>query len=144
MIDFKTEYTHSNITKEFFLENRGWKAQKIVWTWQNKPGDWKNKKEDTKKEEDKKEEKKEEWKDLSMISEQKEKEKSDEDLKFVFAVVPDTVVLQPKMGIYIQFRANSFQVGWMVEMFVCNSTVAGEWKPRLVYNTTLQGDFIGP
>jgi len=46
-----------------------------------------------------------------MISEQKEKEKNDEDLKFVFAVVPDTVVLQPKMGIYIQFRANSFQVG---------------------------------
>jgi len=33
LVDFKTEYTHSNITKEFFLENWGRKAQKIVWTW---------------------------------------------------------------------------------------------------------------
>lgn len=31
MIDFGTEYTHSNITKEFFLENRGRKQMKIQW-----------------------------------------------------------------------------------------------------------------
>ena len=31
VIDFGTEYTHSNITKEFFLENRGRKQMKIQW-----------------------------------------------------------------------------------------------------------------
>lgn len=32
LVDFGTEYTHSNITKEFFLENRGRKQMKIQWT----------------------------------------------------------------------------------------------------------------
>lgn len=31
LVDFGTEYTHSNITKEFFLENRGRKPMKIQW-----------------------------------------------------------------------------------------------------------------
>lgn len=29
VVDFGVEYTHNNITKEFFLENRGRKPQKI-------------------------------------------------------------------------------------------------------------------
>jgi len=32
VVNFGTEYTHKNITKEFFLENRGRKQQKITWT----------------------------------------------------------------------------------------------------------------
>jgi len=35
------------------------------------------------------------------IKEEKEEE------KFVFTVVPETVVLNPKMGIMVEFRANS-------------------------------------
>lgn len=31
LVDFGTEYTHSNITKEYFLENRGRKPMKIQW-----------------------------------------------------------------------------------------------------------------
>ncbi len=31
----------------------------------------------------------------------------EEESKFVFTVIPDTVVLNPKMGIMIEFRANS-------------------------------------
>lgn len=31
IVDFGTEYTHQNITKEFFLENRGRKQMKILW-----------------------------------------------------------------------------------------------------------------
>ena len=31
LVDFGTEYTHNNITKEFFLENRGRKQMKIQW-----------------------------------------------------------------------------------------------------------------
>jgi len=30
-VDFGTQYTHSNCTKEFFLENRGRKQMKIQW-----------------------------------------------------------------------------------------------------------------
>jgi len=33
----------------------------------------------------------------------------------VFTVIPETVVLNPKMGIMVEFRANSSQVGKMQE-----------------------------
>ena len=44
-VDFGTEYTHQNVTKEFFLENRGRKQMKIQWVRttkldkKKKPGD---------------------------------------------------------------------------------------------------------
>ena len=31
LVNFGIEYTHNNITKEFFLENRGRKQMKIQW-----------------------------------------------------------------------------------------------------------------
>ena len=31
LVDFGTQYTHNNCTKEFFLENRGRKQMKIQW-----------------------------------------------------------------------------------------------------------------
>ena len=112
-VDFGTNYTHANITKEYFLENRGRKAQKIVWTRVQKPGDRKAGGKSTKEEE---EEKSKTGKDMSMMTDKEKKE--EEELKFVFAVVPDQILnLQPKMGIYVQFRANSFQVGKMEEQF---------------------------
>lgn len=68
-----------------------------------------------------------------MISEKKEE---GEELKYVFAVVPDSFNLQPKMGIFIQFRANSFNKGRMTEQFICTTAVAGERKPKEAYKTT--------
>lgn len=62
----------------------------------------------------------------------------------MFAVVPDNFVLQPKMGIFIQFRANSFNKGKMTEQFVCTTVVGGERKPKEAYKTTCVGEFIGP
>jgi len=35
-IDFGTEYTHKNVPKQFFLENRGRKTMKIFWVRQDK------------------------------------------------------------------------------------------------------------
>jgi hydrocephalus-inducing protein len=35
-IDFGTEYTHKNVPKQFFLENRGRKPMKIIWARQKK------------------------------------------------------------------------------------------------------------
>jgi len=37
--------------------------------------------------------------------------KDDEEAKFVFNVVPESMVLNPKMGYKVQFRANSASVG---------------------------------
>jgi len=35
------------------------------------------------------------------------RKEEEEEMKFVFTVIPDTVVLNPKMGIMVEFRANS-------------------------------------
>ena len=48
------------------------------------------------------------------------------------------------MGIMIQFRANSFNIGKIIETWVCNVIVGGDRKPKTVYNTTVQGEFITP
>ena len=140
-VNFGTKYTHFNETLEFFLENRGRKPQKIQWSRVNKPTD--RSKAKTSAKEDKQEDSKGEAsiKDTSMISEKKE---ADEELKYVFAVVPDNFVLQPKMGIFIQFRANSFNKGKMTEQFICTTVVGGERKPKEAYKTTWVGEFIGP
>lgn len=118
-VNFGTKYTHSNETLEFFLENRGTKPQKIQWSRVNKPSD-RNKAKAVKPEEKKGEESKTNpnasAKDQSMVSEANKNES--EELKYVFAVVPDQITLQPKMGIFIQFRANSFVKGRMTEQFV--------------------------
>jgi len=50
-----------------------------------------------------------------MISEKEKDKKEEEDVKHVFAIVPDNILLQPKMGVFIQFRANSFNVGKIIE-----------------------------
>jgi hypothetical protein len=43
------------------------------------------------------------------------KKEEEEETKFVFTVIPDTVVLNSKMGIMVEFRANSSQTGKMQE-----------------------------
>ena len=50
-----------------------------------------------------------------MISEKEWDKKEEEDIKHVFAIVPDTITLASKMGVFIQFRANSFNVGKVME-----------------------------
>lgn len=58
-----------------------------------------------------------------MISEKERDPKDEEDSKNVFAVVPETIDLQPKKGTYIQFRAYSQNIGKIIEQFVCNSVI---------------------
>ena len=45
--------------------------------------------------------------------------KEDEEAKFVFSVVPENMVLNPKMGYKVQFRANSFNIGQVLENWHC-------------------------
>jgi len=131
-VNFGTKYTHSNETLEFFLENRGRKPQKIKWSRVNKPADRNKAKTQAKDEKPEELKANASVKDASMVSEKKE----DEELKYVFAVVPEEITLQPKMGIFIQFRANSFVKGRMSEQFVCTTVVGGERKPKEAYKTT--------
>lgn len=101
LIDFGTEYTHNNITKEFFLENRGRKQMKIQWQRTTKIDRKKDKKPN--KEQNKSAEsplKKSGAMDASVVSNGLNAEKEDE-VKFVYAIVPDQIVLNPKMGIMI-------------------------------------------
>lgn len=39
----------------------------------------------------------------------------DDEVKAVFQVVPETMTLNPKMGYKVQFRANSFNIGKVIE-----------------------------
>jgi hypothetical protein len=64
-------------------------------------------------------------------------EKEGEETKQVFTVIPDTIVLNPKMGIMVQFRANSPLVGKIIENWLCNVTSGGERKPKVAYNSNV-------
>lgn len=138
-VDFGTEYTHQTTTREYFLENRGRKPMKIQWVRttkldrknQKKAGDAKagdpNKKGPT-----------------ASDSVGGADVKEDEEAKFVFTVVPENMVLNPKMGYKVQFRANSFSVGKVVESWQCLAAIGGERKPKAVFNTNVTGEFITP
>lgn len=90
-VDFGTEYTHQNVTKEFFLENRGRKQMKIQWVRTTKLAKGSKKPGDAKPGDAGK---KGTGPNESMGTDAKD----DEEVKFVFMVVPDTMVLNPKMG----------------------------------------------
>ena len=51
----------------------------------------------------------------SGVAPSESKKEEEEETKFVFTVIPDTVVLNSKMGIMVEFRANSSQTGKMQE-----------------------------
>lgn len=62
----------------------------------------------------------------------------------MFTVIPETVVLNPKMGIMIEFRANSSSVGKMSEPWQCQVIIGNDRKPKNVYNPLVFGNFITP
>jgi hydrocephalus-inducing protein len=143
-IDFGTEYTFSNITREFFLENRGRKQMKIQWVRNVKlerkappsaPGGKKPEEEKG----DATSSKKPTGNDKTSNAEAQSQggEKEGEETKQVFTVIPDNIVLNPKMGIMVQFRANSPLVGKIIENWLCNVTSGGERKPKVAYNSNV-------
>ena len=72
------------------------------------------------------------------------KREEEEDTKFVFTVIPETVVLNPKMGIMVEFRANSSQVGKMQEPWQCQVVIGSDRKPKNVFTPLIFGNFITP
>ena len=145
LIDFGTEYTFNNITKEFFLENRGRKQMKIQWVRnakaERKPTAAPNGKKSEGGKAGSSDKASNAGADAASIKGDPEKE---EEQKIVYSIVPDQVVLNPKMGIMIQVRANSSTVGKVIESWLCNVTSGGDRKPKAAYNAQIQGDFITP
>jgi hydrocephalus-inducing protein len=138
LVDFLTEYTHNPITKEYFLENRGRKQMKIQWVNTTKVDRKKDKnaiKSDGKKGGQNP--------DASQVTEGNK----EEEVKFVYCVEPESIVLNAKMGIMVKFKANSFNVGKIIENWQCQVTVGsdkGSGKPKTAWNTTIMGEFITP
>lgn len=62
----------------------------------------------------------------------------------MFTVIPETVVLNPKMGIMVEFRANSSQTGKMSEPWQCQVVIGNDRKPKNVFNPIIFGNFITP
>lgn len=125
-IDFGTEYTYKNVIKQFFLENRGRKPMKIVWARQKK-----------------KEKKKIVEPNAPVKDNKSTKEKEPEELH-VFSVTPADIVLNAKMGIMVEIRANSTQIGSLAEQWECQTLVGNERKPKPVYFANIFGNFITP
>ena len=114
-IDFGTEYTHKNVPKQFFLENRGRKPMKIIWARQKKM-EKKPKGAEEVKGDPKAATSKGPAKPAIVLPGQEE---SKQEEQFVFTVVPTEITLNPRMGIMVEFRANSFQIGKISEPWQC-------------------------
>ena len=112
-IDFGTEYTHKNVPRQFFLENRGRKQMKIIWVRQKKL-EKKPKPGEEAKGGDGKDSAKGKASASKSIALPGQEEKKEEE-QFVFTIVPNEITLNPKMGIMVEFRANSFQIGKISE-----------------------------
>ena len=138
-IDFGTEYTHKNVPRQFFLENRGRKQMKIIWVRQKKLE--KKPKGEEKQEESARGKNKTPSKPSITLPGQEEAKVEEQ---FVFTIVPSEITLNPRMGIMVEFRANSFQVGKISEPWQCQVVIGSDRKPKPVFNSNIFGNFITP
>jgi hydrocephalus-inducing protein len=123
LIDFQTQYTFRQQTKEIFIENKGRRDQKLEWV---------RKKPDKKKEEDDKK---------PQSNKKKEVEEEPTPTFSIFPVVQD---LPAKKGLMFQFRAVSTKKGKVSEKFILMSTIEGDRKATPLYETEVTGEFINP
>jgi hypothetical protein len=70
--------------------------------------------------------------------------KEEEEAKPVFAVLPETMVLNPKMGYKVRFRALSANTGDCEEAWACQISVGGDRKPQVAFTPKVSGCFIQP
>lgn len=64
-------------------------------------------------------------------------ENAKEEEHFVFSVVPDQITLGPRMGIMIEVRANSHQVGQISEPWECQMLIGSERKPKPAFKSII-------
>jgi hydrocephalus-inducing protein len=71
------------------------------------------------------------------------KEKEPEEPQ-VFTITPAEVMLNAKMGIMVEIRANAPTIGKLLEQWQCQILVGNERKPKPVYFCNIFGNFITP
>jgi hydrocephalus-inducing protein len=120
-IDFGTQYTFKQQTKEIFIENKGRRDQTLEWV--RKKTEKKNVDDDKKK------------------PQAKEVETEPEP---TFSIFPETKLLPKKNGIMFQFRAVSTKKGKISETFILQSVIEGDRKPTKLFETEVCGEFINP
>ena len=114
-MDFGTNYTHANCTKEFFLENRGRNSMTIEWARQTKM-----QRKDKNKQADPKADKS---KAASSVADGSVTEKAEEEKdNVIFTIKPEKITLEPKHGYRVQIRASSLLIGEAKEEFHCMVT----------------------
>ena len=123
MISFGIQYTFRNQTKEIFLENKGRRPQRLIWSRKVKPPNVK--------------------KDEAAPA-KKETKKVSEEEQVTFQIIPDNVVLPAKNGIMFQFRANSTKKGQVEEEWKLDAFVGNERKAVSLFHTKVEGTFINP
>lgn len=123
VVDFGTEYTYKTVPRQFFLENRGRKPMKIMWVRQNK----KQTKKDAAKDGAKPGDSAALMKRTGSILGENAKEEE----QFVFSIVPEQISLGPKMGIMIEVRAFSHNIGLISEQWECQVLIGNERKPKV-------------
>ena len=99
--------------RQFFLENRGRKPMKIIWARQKKLEKKPKPGEETKGDESAK--KSSPTKSPALPGQEESKQEE----QFVFTIVPTEITLNPRMGIMVEFRANSFNIGKISEPWQC-------------------------
>ncbi|CAD7931174.1 unnamed protein product [Amoebophrya sp. A25] len=129
-LDFGTVYATQTHTRDIFVENRGKKARRLVWS---------SEKMDALQ------------KFLSKKTEDEDgKSKRAYELKLqeltpVFSVTPDTVTLDGKSMYRFTFTAMSARPGSVSEVLTCTEFVgANDRKGQVVLTCELRGEFIAP
>ena len=54
------------------------------------------------------------------------------------------MTLNPRMGYKVQFRANSFNIGKVIENWVCLGTILNDRKAKILFDTNVMGEFGTP
>ncbi|CAD7939993.1 unnamed protein product [Amoebophrya sp. A120] len=132
-LDFGTVYATQTHTREIYVENRGKKARRLVWS----------------------SEKLEALQKFLAKKPSEEEEKSGkskramelkiQELTPVFSVTPDTVTLDGKSMYRFTFTAMSARPGSVSEVLTCTEFVgANDRKGQPVLQCELQGEFIAP
>lgn len=125
-VGFGLQYTFKYDHREIFVENKGRRPQKISWQ-AKKPFESK-----------KKEANKDQKGEKTIVATQ------DEEAENTFTIVPDTVMLPPKTGVMFQFRGYSTKPGNINEYYQLLTQIGNDRKQTLLFDTTLNGEFINP
>lgn len=129
-IDFGTQYSFRNITKEIFVENKSAKAQRLTWV---------------RVQQKKSVKPKDGGDDKEKKAKKGKKDRTEQEFDQTFAIIPEDVNLLAKSGIMFQFRACALQKGILNELWNLNVSTGDERSGNTLYSDiNIHGHFIVP